>query len=72
MPKIKVEIEVDVPNGEYCEDCDYCGIGGNGVTSYCYLFNKKLKIERLAEDWGNTCVRRCDECKQAEVKDGNK
>ncbi len=69
MPKIKVEIEVNVPNGEYCKDCDYCGIG---VIGYCYLFNKKLQIEKLARKWENTCVRRCNECKQAEVKDGNK
>ena len=66
MLKIRVEIEVEVPNGEYCKDCDYCGIG---AIAYCYLFNKKLQIEKLARKWEDTCVRRCDECKQAEVDD---
>ena len=66
MPKIRVEIEVNVPNGEYCKDCDYCGIG---IKGYCYLFNKELQIERLAKKWENTYVRRCNECKQAEVEE---
>ena len=66
MPKIRVEIEVEVPNGEYCKDCDYCGIG---AISYCYLFNKGLKVERTDWSWGKMNIHRCDECKQAEVND---
>lgn len=64
MPKIRVEIEV--PYGEYCYDCKYCGCG---VKSYCYLFNKELKIEISNWDGGIVGLYRCDECKQVEVKD---
>ena len=64
MAKIKVEIEV--PKDENCINCEYCG---RGVRSYCYLFNKGLKVERTDWSWGKMNIHRCDECKQAEVKD---
>lgn len=66
MPKIRAEIEIEVPNGAYCKSCDYCGIG---VSSYCYLFNKELKFEKLSKYWEDAEVLRCDECKKAEVKE---
>ena len=64
MPKINVEIEV--PDGEYCEDCIYWKRDGK---SYCYLFNKELKVERFDWTWGEVNIQRCDKCKQADVKD---
>lgn len=67
MAKIRAEIEIEVPNGAYCRGCNYCGIG---VSSYCYLFNKELKTERLSKYWEDTKVHRCDECKKAEVQNG--
>lgn len=64
MPKIKVEIEV--PYGEYCHDCKYCGCGED---RYCILFDKELKAKILNYDWGIILPYRCDECKQAEVEE---
>lgn len=62
MPKIRVEIEV--PNGEYCLECEY----GKYVASdfaICTLFDSIIKRKQ------NIFPKRCDKCKQAEVKDGN-
>ena len=58
MPKIRIEIEV--PSGEYCKDCIYWKRDGK---SYCYLFNKELKVERFDWTWGEVNIQRCDECK---------
>lgn len=65
MAKIKVEIEV--PSDKYCDDgdtvCPVC-LEGNWGKWYCAIFDNDLKI-----DLDNGCCIRCDECKQAEVKD---
>lgn len=66
MTKIKVEIEV--PTGKYCESednvCSMC-LEGNWGKYYCCLFNVDLEMD---EENSHYCIR-CDECKQAEVKD---
>ena len=65
MPKIKVEIEV--PNGEYCETedniCPMC-IECELAVYRCVLFDDELEIDDI-----NDCCIRCDKCKQAEVKE---
>ena len=61
MPKIKVEIEV--PNGEYCLGCEYVRY----VASYfavCTLFDNAIVLQEQ-----EALPKRCDKCKQAEVKD---
>lgn len=62
MPKIKVEIEIEVPSCRYC-------VHRYGNT--CKLFDRELitMYDNGGNDWD---LIRCDECKQAEVKDGNK
>lgn len=60
MAKIRVELEV--PNGKYCLECKY----GKYVASdfaMCTLFGD---IIQRKED---IFPKRCDKCKQAEVKD---
>lgn len=65
MAKIRVEIEV--PTNKYCdcEDtvCPAC-LEGNWGKWYCAIFDDDLKIDL---DSGN--CKRCDKCKQSEVKD---
>lgn len=67
MPKIKVEIEV--PNGNYCDDVDdgYCPLFKRNLWGecFCLLFNRDLETDK-ENDY--SCIR-CDKCKQAEVKD---
>lgn len=57
MPKISVEIEV--PNDLFhpCENCS-CYRQDKFDWGYCYLFKQKISYGQ-----------RCDECKQAEVKE---
>lgn len=57
MPKIKVEIEV--PNDLFhpCENCS-CYRQDKFDWGYCYLVKQKISYGQ-----------RCDECKQAEVKE---
>ena len=71
MPKIRVEI--DVPNVKYCKTCEhreYCKTCeysryGAGDFAGCTLFSGA--IIALREQDG--LPERCDECKQAEVKE---
>ena len=65
----KIRIEIEVPSGEYCKDCIYWKRDGK---SYCYLFNKELKVERFDWTWGEVNIQRCDKCKQAEVNNDKK
>lgn len=60
MPKIRIESEVEVP-----KNCRYC-VHRYGNT--CKLFDRELTSYGNVgdDDWGYI---RCDECKQAEVKD---
>ncbi len=63
MVKIKVELEVEIPNGEYCLGCEY----GKYVASdfaICTLFDSIVLRKQDA------LPKRCDKCKQAEVKNG--
>lgn len=66
MPKIMVELEV--LGGEYCERednvCPMC-LEGNWGTYYCCLFNADLEMDANNKHY----CKRCDECKQAEVKE---
>ena len=58
MPKIRVEIEVEVPSCRYC-------VHRYGNT--CKLFDRELtSYDNGGDDWGYI---RCMECKQAEVED---
>ena len=70
MAKIKVELEV--PNGNYCDDVNdvYCPMCERNIWGECYcsLFCDELKID---SENGYYC-KRCEECKQAEVKDETK
>lgn len=70
MPKIRVEIEV---GNEFCGKCPmfqlyprlrdtHCNRG-----AFCGLYDIPLTFSSR-----NLAYMRCDECKQAEVKDGNK
>ena len=67
MPKIKVEIEV--PNSDYCDDVDdgYCPMCNRNIWGeyHCLLFDVELKTNK-ENDYS---CKRCDKCKQAEVKD---
>ena len=67
MAKIKVEIKV--PSGEYCENedttCAMCLEGSWGMC-YCAIFGDDLETDA---NNGYYC-KRCNKCKQAEVKDG--
>lgn len=67
MAKIKVEIEV--PNGNYCDDVDdgYFPMCERNIWGecFCLLFNRKLELDKENDE---NC-KRCAECKQAEVKD---
>ena len=67
MPKIKVEIEV--PNGNYCDDVNdgFCPLFERNLWGecFCLLFNRKLESDKENDE---NC-KRCDECKQAEAKD---
>ena len=66
MAKIKVEIEV--PSGDYCENenttCSMCFERGF-VECYCALFNVELE----SDNKNHYYCKRCEQCKQAEVKD---
>lgn len=68
MAKIRVEIEV--PNGEYCDDVDdgYCPMCEHNIWGefHCLLFDVELKIDK-ENDY--SCIRYA-KCKQAEVEDG--
>lgn len=66
MAKIRVELEV--PNDEYCDSiikgcCPMCQ-EGNWGKYYCSLFGE-LEVDA---NNGYYC-KRCDKCKQAEVKE---
>lgn len=56
MAKIKVEIEVP----ENCKDC----MMFNGEYRYCDLFDNYIIYDVYENSF-----KRCDECKQSEVKD---
>lgn len=60
MPKIRVEIEVDK------DDCFYCPIFDEEYR-VCDLFNCLIPYDTETNKF-----KRCDECKQAEVKDEDK
>ena len=64
MAKIRVEIEV--PDGEYCETkdniCPAC-CEDNWGRCYCAIFDDNLKTDSDVD----YCIR-CDKCKQAEVQ----
>lgn len=59
MPKIKVEIKIEVPKN--CRDCMY------RYGNKCNLFDRELTSYGNVrdDDWGYI---RCDKCKQAEVE----
>ena len=65
MAKIKLEIEV--PTDKYCDDgytiCPVC-LESSWGKYYCAIFDNDLEI-----DFNNGFCKRCDKCKQAEVKD---
>ena len=64
----KIRVEVIVPSDKHCERedivCPMC-LEGNWGTCYCCLFNVDLEMD---EENSHYCIR-CDECKQAEVKE---
>lgn len=66
MAKIKVELEV--PNGNYCDDVDdgYCPMCKGNIWGeyHCFLFGDELETDK-ENDY--SCIR-CDKCKQAEVQ----
>ena len=65
MAKIKVELEV--PDGEYCDCDDTCSLLEQGCYGqyWCSLYGDQLEIDK--DNW--YYCKRCDKCKQAEVKD---
>lgn len=67
MAKIKVEIEV--PNGEYCDCSVFCPLLENDDFGqfWCPLYGD-LEVDN---DNGYH-IKRCDKCKQAEVEYENK
>lgn len=66
MAKIKVEIEV--PDGEYCDGDDTCSLLEKGCFGqyWCSFYGDELDIDRI-DTWEYRC-KRCDKCKQAEVQ----
>lgn len=67
MAKIKVEIEV--PSGEYCDDVNegFCPLFESNIwgESHCFLFGDELETDKENHYY----CKRCDKCKQAEVKE---
>ena len=65
MAKIRVEIEV--PNGQYCDYGEICQLLENEQfgQSWCPLYCDNLEVDM---DNGYY-LKRCDKCKQAEVED---
>lgn len=63
--KIKTEIEVD--NVEFCDNCPMFDLFKHrNCEAFCRLFNTFLSYSPRYLGYV-----RCDECKQAEVKDEN-
>lgn len=66
----KIRVEVEVPE-QYCDKSPYCPMCQDvfmGVKR-CALFG--VALEKKFTNNGYYCER-CDECKEAEVKDDNK
>ena len=62
MAKIRVEIEVKVPDGKYCKTCEYCKYVSSDLA-ICNPFGYTTPLhapDRYPE--------RCNECKQAGKK----
>lgn len=74
--EVKIKVNLGIPievKGEYCGSrCKFY----NGWKRRCTLFNKELKNYVVdSSEWIMPIIdemERCDECIQAEVKDGNK
>ena len=64
MPKIRVEFEVPRDDCGYCRLLDEFGC--------CLLFEKELNHREVLDYLGfnDDIVERCEECKQAEVQNG--
>lgn len=63
MPKIKVELEVDI---EFCDNCPMFRLFPHrDREAVCCLYNIPLTFSPRS-----LAYVRCNECKQAEVKDG--
>lgn len=63
MPKIKVELEVGI---EFCDNCPmFRSFPSQDMSAVCCLYNEYLTFSPRY-----LAYVRCNECKQAEVKDG--
>lgn len=64
----KIRVETEVPSDKYCERvdnvCPMCFEHEWGDFR-CVLFDEELELD---EDYHHYCIR-CEQCKQAEVKD---
>lgn len=64
----KIRVETEVPSGEYCERegivCPMCFEHEWGDLR-CVLFDEELELDKNHHYY----CKRCDECRQAEVKD---
>lgn len=62
---MKIRVEIEVPNGEYCLGCDYCRYASSDLA-ICNLFGCMIQLYSL-----DRYPERCKECKQAEVQNEN-
>lgn len=51
----KVKLTIEIPTGNYCDDCPCLGLNGN-EEEQCGYFNKPLKCKGIR-------AVKCDECK---------
>lgn len=65
---VKIKVEIEVPSGEYCDCDETCQLLENGLfgQSWCSLYGDDLEVARI--DTWKYCFKRCDKCKQAEIK----
>lgn len=63
---LKIKVEIEVPNSEYCDDDEICQFIENSHfgQSWCSLYGDDLEVDKNKY----YCFKRCDKCKQAEVK----
>ena len=57
------KIIIDVPDGEYCDDC--VGINDWG---HCFIFQCHNEVEESDDDDVDSKLIKCDECREATVK----
>lgn len=63
---MKIMVEIEVPNGEYCDDDEICQFIENSRfgKSWCSLYGDDLEVDKDK----CYCFKRCEKCKQAEVQ----